>query len=164
MKWSTSDWRSIWKQITKSKNGRSVLLPLRWSPAPVWSLVFYCRYYAINLECIKTSPRKKSWTTSTICWRNITKLPSWARSTKRKMKMPLPTKKRSPTSNTACSVYGIRKLMLSHRLHICITLHLPTQRQHDLCRIQILLRSCKTTLPQIMTEQMSIYTENTLQR
>ena len=50
------------------------------------------------------------------------------------------------------------------RLHICITLHLPTQRQHDLCRSQILLRSCKTTLPQIMTEQMSIYTENTLQR
>ena len=45
-----------------------------------------------------------------------------------------------------------------------VTLHLPTQRQHDLCRIQILLRSCKTTLPQIMTEQMSIYTENTLQR
>lgn len=73
-------------------------------------------------------------------------------------------KKRSPTSNTACSVYGIWKLMLSQRLHICITLHLPTQRQHDLCRSQILLRSCKTTLPQIMTEQMSIYTENTLQR
>lgn len=73
-------------------------------------------------------------------------------------------KKRSPTSNTAYSMYGIWKLMLSHRLHICITLHLPTQRQHDLCRIQILLRSCKTTLPQIMTEQMSIYTENTLQR
>ena len=73
-------------------------------------------------------------------------------------------KKRSPTSNTACSVYGIWKLMLSQRLHICITLHLPTQRQHDLCRSQILLRSCKTTLPQIMTDQMSIYTENTLQR
>lgn len=73
-------------------------------------------------------------------------------------------KKRSPTLNTACSVYGIQKLMLSQRLHICITLHLPTQRQHDLCRSQILLRSCKTTLPQIMTEQMSIYTENTLQR
>lgn len=73
-------------------------------------------------------------------------------------------KKRSPTSNTACSVYGIWKLMLSQRLHICITLHLPTQRQHDLCRSQILLRSCKTTLPRIMTEQMSIYTENTLQR
>lgn len=82
---------------------------------------------------------------------------------KRKMKMPLPTKK---ITNFKYSVFGVwnTKLMLSHRLHICITLHLPTQRQHDLYRIQILLRSCKTTLPQIMTEQMSIYTENTLQQ
>lgn len=34
----------------------------------------------------------------------------------------------------------------------------------DQSKKEILLRSCKTTLPQIMTEQMSIYTENTLQR
>lgn len=69
-------------------------------------------------------------------------------------------------TNFKYSVFGVwnTEIDASHRLHICITLHLPTQRQHDLCRIQILLRSCKTTLPQIMTEQMSIYTENTLQR
>ena len=69
-------------------------------------------------------------------------------------------------TNFKYSVFGVWNMEIDaqQRLHICITLHLPTQRQHDLCRSQILLRSCKTTLPQIMTEQMSIYTENTLQR